>query len=118
MAGILYVHWNQSEASGRIAPMTRAGRDVRMHWSIHSSRRLNGELPDAVVFSLDRLPSHGRAVAEWFGDAKSRRHVPLVFEGGKSDKVAVARERFPEAHFCETGQVADVLERLLTADRK
>ena len=118
MVRIFYVHRNESEALERIVPIAESGHEVCVHWSAHSSPSLKGELPDAVVFSLDRLPSHGRAVAEWFGDAKSRRHVPLVFEGGKSDKVAVARERFPEAHFCETGQVADVPERLLTAERE
>ena len=112
---ISYVHWNKSEASGRIAPMTRAGRDVRMHWSIHSSRRLNGDIPDGVAISLDRLPSHGRAVAEWFWEAKSRRHIPIVFEGGRPDKVVAARGLFPEARFRDTEQAIDALKRLLTA---
>ena len=118
MARIFYVHWNEGEALERIAPMTEAGHDVRAHWSTDSSPSLKGELPDAVVISLDRLPSHGRAVAEWFREAKSRRHIPIVFEGGKPDKVAVARERFPDARFCETGQVLDMLERLLKEGQK
>ena len=113
MARIFYVHWNESEALERIAPMTEAGHDVCAHWSTDISPSLKGELPDAVVISLDRLPSHGRAVAEWFWEAKSRRQIPIVFEGGKPDKVAVARETFSEARVCETGRVADVLERLL-----
>ena len=113
MARILYVHWNEGEALERIAPMTDAGHEVRAHWSTDSSPSLKGELPDAVVISLDRLPSHGRAVAGWFWEAKSRRHIPIVFVGGKPDKVAVAREKFPDARFCETGQVVEMLERLL-----
>ena len=96
MARIFYVHWNESEALERIAPLTKSGHDVRAHWSTGSSPSLKRELPDAVVISLDRLPSHGRAVAEWFWEAKSRRHIPIVFEGGKPDKVAVAR--FLEEH--------------------
>ena len=118
MARISYVHWNESEALQRIAPMSNAGHDVRAHFSTQSSPRLKDGLPDLVVISLDRLPSHGRAVAEWFRESKSRRHIPIVFEGGKPDKVAVARERFREAHFCEAGQVADMIERLLTAKRE
>ena len=118
MARIFYVHWNESEASERMAPMADAGHEVRGHWSTDSSPSLKSELPDAVVISLDRLPSHGRAVAEWFREAKSRRHIPIVFEGGKSDKVSVARERFPEALFCGTGQVQDALERLLNEGQK
>ena len=114
MARVFYVHWNDCEALERIAPMTDAGHDVRTHFSTESSPRLKGELPDLAVISLDRLPSHGRAVAEWFWEAKSRGHIPIVFEGGKPDKVAAASEKFPEARFCETGQVEDMLERLLT----
>ena len=112
MARIFYVHWNEGEVLERIAPMTEAGHDVRAHWSTESSPSLKGEVPDALVISLDRLPSHGRAVAEWFREAKSRRHIPIVFEGGKPDKVAVTRGRFPGALFCEAGQVTHMLERL------
>ena len=118
MARIFYMHWNEGEALERIAPMTEAGHDVRAHWSTDSSPSLKGELPDAVVISLDRLPSHGRAVAEWFREAKSRWHIPIVFEGGKPDKVAVGRERSPDARFCETGRVLDMLERLLKEGQK
>ena len=116
MARIFYVHWNECEALERITPITDAGHDVRAHWSTESSPSLKGEVPDALVISLDRLPSHGRAVAEWFWEAKSRRHILIVFEGGKQDKVVVARERFPAARFCETGQVAGMLRRLLTTN--
>ena len=113
MARIFYVHWNESEALERIASMTDAGHEVRAHWSTESSPSLKGELPDAVVISLDKLPSHGRGVAEWFWEAKSRRHIPIVFEGGKPDKVAVALERFADALFCDTGQAVAMLESLL-----
>ena len=113
MARIFYVHWNECEALERMAPMAEAGHDVRAHWSTGSSPSFKGGLPDAIVISLDRLPSHGRAVAEWFREAKSRRHFPIVFEGGKPDKIAAACKKFPEARFCDTGHVEDVLERLL-----
>ncbi len=118
MARIFYVHWNESEALERIASMTDAGHEVRAHWSTESSPSLKGELPDVIVISLDRLPSHGRAVAEWFWEAKNRRQFPIVFEGGKPDKVAVAREKFPEAQFCKTGQAADMLDRLFKGGQK
>ena len=113
MVRIFYVPWNESEASERIALITDAGHDARVHWSTHSSPHLKGDLPDVAVISLDRLPSHGWAIAEWFWEVKSRRHIPIIFEVGKPDKVAVARQRFLEAHFCETGQVVVILERLL-----
>ncbi len=90
---------------------------MRAHWSAQGSPRLNGDISDAVVISLDRLPSHGRAFAEWFRETKSRRCTPIVFEGGKPDKVEVAREWFPEAYFSEAGQVVGMLEYHLTVDQ-
>ena len=48
MARIFYVYWNESEVFERIAPMTEAGHEVRVHWSTESSPRLKGDLPDAV----------------------------------------------------------------------
>ena len=113
MPRIFYVHWNETEAQERVKPLVDAGNEVRAHWSAQTAPRIDGPLPDAVVVSLDRLPSHGRAVAEWFWEAKSRRHVPLVFEGGKPDKAAAAREKFPNAHFCTAGQASSLLDRIL-----
>ena len=95
MARVFYVPWNESEALERIVPMTESGYEVRVHWSTQSVPSLKGEFPDEAVISLDRLPSHGRAVAEWFWEAKSCRHIPMVLEGGKPEKMAVVRERFP-----------------------
>lgn len=118
MARIFYVHWNEGEALERITPMTEAGHDVRAHWSTDSSPSMKGDLPDAVVISLDRLPSHGRAVAEWILEAKSRRHIPIVFEGGKPDKVAVVREKLSGARFCDTGHAVDMLECFLMSERE
>ena len=69
-------------------------------------------MPDALVISLDRLPSHGRAVAEWFWEAKKRRSIPLIFVGGAPDKVERTREKFPEALFCDRSALRDVLRGL------
>ena len=98
--------------------MTESGYEVRVHSSVQSSPNIKVELPDVDVISLDRLPSHWRPVAEWFWEAKSRRYIPMVLEGGKPEKMAVVRERFPEARFCETGQAANVLACLLATDEE
>ena len=111
---ILYVHWNEHEASERAVGLIEAGYDLQVHWGDRQPPRLGDTLPDAVVISLDRLPSHGRAVAEWFWEARKRRHVPVLFEEGKRDKAAIAREQCPDARFYETGQATIVFERLLT----
>jgi hypothetical protein len=95
-----------------------AGHTVHVHWSKEDPPKLTNALPEIAIISLDRLPSHGRAVAEWLWEAKSRRHIPIIFEGGTPGKVATTRSRFPKAHFCKTGGVPAVIERLRGAGRE
>jgi hypothetical protein len=115
MARILYVHWNKDELDARAAPLRAAGHTVHSHWSQGKTVKLGKELPNAVVISLDRLPSHGRAIAEWFSEAKKRQHVPILFAGGLREKVAETRTKFPEAIYCGTDEVVEVLEECLPA---
>ncbi len=112
MATVFLVHWNESEAEERAARLRAAGHDVRAHWSEATGPALAPDLPEIVVVSLDRLPSHGRAVAEWVWEAKKRRHIPIVFSGGEKEKVIAARERFPGAVFCSTGAIVSTVGKL------
>ncbi len=72
----------------------------------------DGWLPDLMVISLDRLPSHGRAVAEWVWEAKKRQHIPILFCGGEPDKVAATKAKFPKAIYCATDAVAATIAKL------
>jgi hypothetical protein len=87
-----------------------------VHWSTERAARID-PLPDALVVSLDRLPSHGRSVAEWMVEAKKRRSVPVLFAGGTADKAEVARRQFPHAAFCATSDLVTALARLLAERR-
>lgn len=111
MMAIYYVHWNEVEAKAHAAELAGAGYRIQCHASAVETLRLE-ELPDVLVVSLDRLPSHGRAVAEWFRTAKQRRAIPLLFVGGAAEKVAATRARFPEAVFCGRGELPAALARL------
>jgi hypothetical protein len=113
MAKVFYLHWNLDEAEARAAALKRAGHDVRLHWSTEEHVKLGDFTPEAAVISLDRLPSHGRAVAEWFWETKRRQSIPIVFAGGAPDKVEAARKRFPRAIFCASDEVSKVLDELL-----
>ncbi len=115
MAKIFYLHWNEAEAKARIAPLIKAGYEVACHWSMEEHAQFGETLPDAVVISLDRLPSHGRAVAEWFWEAKKRQHIPIIYAGGQPDKVKTTKTKFPKAIFCASEDVPAVLERTLQA---
>jgi hypothetical protein len=115
MAKVFYLHWNEAEVKERIAPLAKAGYEVTYHWSTAEHAKFGETQPEAVVISLDRLPSHGRAVAEWFWEAKKRQHIPLIFAGGQPDKVKATKTKFPKATFCATEEVAAVLEHVLQA---
>jgi len=112
VAAVFLVHWNEAEAKERAAALRKAGHRVDVHWSAEVTARIAEPYPDAVVISLDRLPSHGRAVAEWVWEAKKRQTIPILFSGGKPEKVADTRAKFPKAIFCSSDEVAGKLKGL------
>ncbi len=112
MSTIFYLHWNQAELEARVRLLTEAGYQVISHWSTETAARISEPYPAAFVISLDRLPSHGRSVAEWIWEAKKRRHLPIIFEGGQPDKVEATKQKFPQAGYCRTGEVVQTLERV------
>jgi hypothetical protein len=116
MAKVYLVHWNQAEAEARAAELAAAGHEVTLHWSAEKFEPWGDYRPDAVVISLDRLPSHGREVAGWVWEAKKRQAIPIVFAGGAADKVAATRAKFPAATYCATGEVVGVLEKVLAGE--
>ena len=117
MARIFYVHWHEAEAKTHVGALASEGHKVDCHWSTEAPPKIREPYPDALVISLDRLPSHGRHVAEWFWEAKKRRSHPVVFVGGKEDKVAAARAQFPDAVSCSRDELPLALGRLLQAKR-
>jgi hypothetical protein len=112
MAKIFYLHWNQAEAEMQAAKIKKAGHKVHCHWSTEDHIKLGDFAPEVVVISLDRLPSHGRQVAEWFWEAKKRQVISIIFAGGKPEKVDVVRKKFPKAIYCESEEVVAALSRL------
>lgn len=118
MARVFYLHWNEAELKELVAPLKKAGHEVSTHWSTETHAKFGEVLPEAVVISLARLPSHGRAVAEWFAEAKKRRHIPLLFAGGQPDKVKATQAKFSQATYCSLEEVPHVLARLLQAKSK
>ena len=74
--------------------------------------------PGAVVIDLDRLPSHGRAVATTLRTTKSTRSIPLVFLygprlSGADEKVARVRSELPDAMYGPWTQAAAVTNQAL-----
>jgi len=115
MAKVFYLHWNEAELKERIALLKKSGYEITSHWSTETHAQFGETLPDAVVISLDRLPSHGRATAEWFVEAKKRQHIPIIFAGGQPDKVKATKIKFPKVLFCSAEEAPAVLNRVLRA---
>ena len=117
MARLLLLHWHQAEGEDRAVPLRVAGHTVSLHWSTEASPTLREALPDIAVISLDRLPSHGRAVAEWLWEAKKRQHIPIVFAGGEPAKIAATRAKFPKAVYCSTAALAEAVAKVAATER-
>jgi len=112
MAKVLYIHWNEEEAYARAKYIEAAGHEVTVHWDREEGVEIR-ELPDYLVVSLDRLASHGRAVVEWFWEAKRRQHIPVIFEGGAGDKVDMMRMKWPKATYTGTLRVDEAIEWII-----
>lgn len=75
--------------------------------------QFRANMPAAVLIDLDRLPSHGREVAVALRQSKSTRHLPIVFAGGVTEKVARIRQELPDAFFADWTKVGPVLAKAL-----
>jgi hypothetical protein len=109
---IFFIHWNESELKEKIAPLKKAGYKLRCHFSPESTASLKDNLPQVLIICLDRLPSHGRAYAEWLWEAKKRQQIPIIFCGGQPDKVETTKLKLPKAIFCSNEKLMTTLEKL------
>ena len=95
------VTWNPETPRSRIQPIESSG--FRVDASPLSTSGLIGKIrdaaPAAILIDLDRMPSHGRAVALVLRGSKSTREIPLVFAGGTPQKIASLQSEMPEASF-------------------
>jgi hypothetical protein len=115
MAQIRLVSWDPDAARERARALKKAG------FTVDSSPLRTGGLigqfrdnpPAVILIDLDRLPSHGRAVAIVVHSGKSTGHIPIVFVGGEEPKVKMARQQAPWAMFTDWPGVAGTLKKAL-----
>jgi hypothetical protein len=95
---IRLVHWDAAEAEERAGWLRALGYGVdREPLSPAGLRALGADPPAAVVVDLGRLPSQGRDLGLQLRMRAATRPLPLVYVGGKADKVAGVRELLPDA---------------------
>jgi len=111
---IRLICWNADDTLSRAQQLAAMGYEVvsqrldRDEW-----RTLRENPPDAMVIDLSRLPSHGRDVGVGIRSYKSTRHVPLVFVGGRPDKVEKVKALLPDAVYTTWEHLAEVLEEAI-----
>jgi len=120
---VLLVHWHAAECAERAERLRECGFFVDTHWrqdaGTELTRSLSAEPPAAVVIDLERLPSHGRAIAAWLRERKALRSVPIVFvpgpeaKAGAAEKLARLRAAFPDAVYAAWGKLATALPKAI-----
>jgi len=112
---IRLVCWNEDLAAERARALKKAGLDVDASPFDPAGMitRLRENPPALMLIDLDRLPSHGRAVAIMLRTSKSMRHIPIVFGGGMEEKVALARVEIPDAIFTDWPKAAETVKKAI-----
>jgi hypothetical protein len=112
MTSVRLVHWKPKEAEQSVRLLVEAGFDVNAETVAVSGflRELENENPDAVLIDLSRAPSQGRDLGVSLRMRKGTRHIPLVFVGGKPEKVIAIRGLLPDAGFTDWENAAAQIE--------
>jgi hypothetical protein len=115
VARIRLVCWNEDLAVERTRALKKNGLDVDASPFDPAGMitRLRENPPALMLIDLDRLPSHGRAVAIMLRTSKSMRHIPIVFAGGIEEKVALARAEIPDAIFTDWEKAAATVKKAI-----
>jgi DNA-binding response OmpR family regulator len=98
---LFLVHWHAEEARRLAAPLRAAGWQVVVTCGDSSLDlpELRRSPPHIVVISLERLPAHGKLLAEIVHDTEWGRHIPIVFLGGTPEELERVAQRMPNARF-------------------
>ena len=93
MQRVRLIQWKESEAEEKVECLKKAGYKVETSLLDNDGlRQMWEDPPAAFVIDLDRLPSQGRDFALGIRIHKATRYVPLVFVGGKLEKVVLLQK--------------------------
>ncbi|MGD9092536.1 MAG: DUF3052 family protein [Anaerolineales bacterium] len=115
MTSVRLIHWNDKEAAEKAKLLQNADYEV-IHRPINPAeiRYMRETPPEAVIIDLSRIPSQGRDMGINLRINKSTRKIPLVFIGGKAEKVEKVRELLPDATFTTWEQVLNDLPEAIS----
>jgi CheY-like chemotaxis protein len=115
MPRVRLLHWNAQEAAAHIEILRRARHRVEYDEQFRPALMKNWRQspPDAFVIDLSRLLSQGREIAIALRQSPSTRLIPIVFCGGKNEKVEELRKILPDAAYCTLPSLSLTLETAL-----
>jgi hypothetical protein len=115
MPRVALIHWKEEEAPERLARLRKAGfaAEAPPTHGTELLRALRADPPDAVVISLERLPSHGREAGTALRMSKPTRRIPLVFVGGAPEKVERVKADLPDAVYCSWRGIRGAVNRAI-----
>jgi hypothetical protein len=114
MAKVKLVHWNFVEAQELAERFLSS--DFKIDAKLpdqHFLKELRANRPDVILISLDRLPAQGRDLAVSVRSQKSVCSIPIVFGGGKSDKVEKIRQLLPDAVYAEWDRASQAVSEAI-----
>jgi hypothetical protein len=114
MLKVRLICWNETAAADHTRILKAA--KIPVDGSPFYPGKLITKLRDnlAVLIDLDRLPSHGHAIAVLMRSSKSARNVPIVFAGGAKEKVDRIRREFPDTAYTEWPDVVAALKKAIS----
>jgi CheY-like chemotaxis protein len=100
---IYLIHWDKDERTQRAKQLSELGFNVEcaLHPGPELLRTLEAVRPKALIIDLTRIPSQGRDLGIAVRKRKGTRNIPLIFVGGKAEKVAVVQKLLPDAFFID-----------------
>jgi hypothetical protein len=111
---IRLIHWKTDEAEERAALLLDMGYAVDFSPINNVTlRALWSNPPSAIIIDLTRIPSQGRDLGVTIRKRKATRYVPLIFVGGKSDKVTRVKALLPDAFYTRWESIPDVISYAL-----
>jgi len=115
MRRVLLIHLNAGEGMARAKSLRAGGYDVTriLPQGLKFLRDVRRDPPDAIVIDLERLPSVGRDIGLAMRMSKSTRHIPIVFAGGVTEKVAGVRTLLPDAAYAPWSKIGGVVKRAM-----
>lgn len=110
---LFLIHWDKAEAEVYADTLRGWGWDVDFEYEdgARGGTTIKLNPPNAVVIYLTRLPSHGRATAEYLGETKSTRSIPLVFVGGEGEALQKTKAKVPGGLFISEAQLEKTLAK-------